>query len=125
MGIGRPRGGTNKYWTKEEKFKIVCRVINNYESLNSVAINEKISLSQLHTWITRYLDGGLENLENKRRPGNSMIKYQARNQLTKEEQLEYENMKLRIENERLKKGYMVKGSGQKKEFISINNENLK
>ena len=27
------------------------------------------------------------------------------------EKLEYENMKLRIENERLKKGYMMKGDG--------------
>ena len=31
--------------------------------------------------------------------------------LTKEEQLEYENMKLRIENELLKKGYLMKGDG--------------
>ena len=30
---------------------------------------------------------------------------------TKEEQLEYENMKLRIENELLKKGYLMKGDG--------------
>ena len=28
---------------------------------------------------------------------------------SKEEQLEYENMKLRIENELLKKGYLMKG----------------
>ena len=27
------------------------------------------------------------------------------------EKLQYENMKLRIENERLKKGYLVKGDG--------------
>ena len=31
--------------------------------------------------------------------------------LTKEEHLEYENMKLRIENELLKKGYLMKGDG--------------
>ena len=29
----------------------------------------------------------------------------------KEEELEYENMRLKIENERLKKGYIVKGDG--------------
>ena len=33
------------------------------------------------------------------------IKYSKRNELTPVEQLEYENMLLRIENERLKKGY--------------------
>jgi transposase-like protein len=125
VGKGRPKGGTNKYWTKEEKFKIVSRVINDYEGLQSVAIDEKISNSQLHIWIKRYLDGGLENLENKKKPGNPLTKYQAKKNLTKEEQLEYENMKLRIENERLKKGYIVKGVGRKKEYISINNKNLK
>lgn len=30
---------------------------------------------------------------------------------SREEKLEYENMRLRIENERLKKGYLVKGDG--------------
>ena len=30
---------------------------------------------------------------------------------TAQEKLEYEIMKLRIENERLKKGYLVKGDG--------------
>lgn len=30
---------------------------------------------------------------------------------SKEEELEYENMRLKIENERLKKGYIVKGDG--------------
>ena len=34
-----------------------------------------------------------------------------RKELTDMEKLEYENMKLRIENERLKKGYMMKGDG--------------
>ena len=47
------------------------------------------------------------------------------NLLTKEEQLEYENMKLRIENERLKKGYIVEGDGQIVVFSGSKNKNLK
>ena len=39
------------------------------------------------------------------------MKYSRRKTLTKEEELEYENMKLRIENELLKKGYLMKGDG--------------
>ena len=51
-------------------------------------------------------------LENKRKPGNPLAKiYSKKNFKNREEQLEYENMKLRIENERLKKGYLVKGDG--------------
>ena len=35
----------------------------------------------------------------------------TKNFKSREEELEYENMRLRIENERLKKGYLVKGDG--------------
>ena len=44
---------------------------------------------------------------------------------TREEELERENAKLKIEIERLKKGYYVKGVGQRKEYVSINNKNIK
>ena len=40
-----------------------------------------------------------------------MAKYANRKELSELEKLQYENMKLRIENERLKKGYLVKGDG--------------
>ena len=45
--------------------------------------------------------------------------------LNKEERLELENLKLRIENERLKKGYVVKGVGANKEFVTILDANMK
>ena len=38
-------------------------------------------------------------------------------ELTKEEQLEYENMKLRIENELLKKGFLMKEDGTIVKFM--------
>ena len=51
-------------------------------------------------------------LENKRKPGNPLAKiYNKKNFKNREEELEYENMKLKIENELLKKGYLVKGDG--------------
>jgi hypothetical protein len=45
--------------------------------------------------------------------------------LSREERLELENLKLRIENERLKKGYMVKGVGVSKEFVTTLDANTK
>ena len=39
------------------------------------------------------------------------MKYSRRKELSDLEKLEYENMRLRIENEWLKKGYMMKGDG--------------
>ena len=59
-------------------------------------------------WVIKYTKHGLKGLENKRKPGNPLSKYQNRKELTEIEKLEYENMKLRIENERLKKGYTSK-----------------
>ena len=54
----------------------------------------------------------MRGLENKRKPGNPLAKiYNKKNFKNREEELEYENMKLKIENELLKKGYLVKEDG--------------
>ena len=106
--MGRPKGGTNKYWSKEEKYKVILPVINLEISMTQRAKELQISKSMIIRWFNQYLEGGIEALENKRKPGNPLQKYQARKELSYVEQLEYENMKLRIENERLKKGYTTK-----------------
>lgn len=66
-----------------------------------------------------------KRVRNKIKPGNPLAKYQSKKQLTDLEKLEYENMKLKIENERLKKGYMVEGDGQIVIFNGSKNKNLK
>ena len=65
----------------------------------------------LRWWIIKYNKEGLDTLENKKKPGNPLSKFSNRKNLSNMEKLQYENMKLRIENERLKKGYLVKGDG--------------
>ena len=60
---------------------------------------------------------GMKGLKNKKKPGNPLAKYSIKRILSKEEQLEYENMKLRIENELLKKGYLMKGDGSIVKFM--------
>ena len=107
----RIRKGPNRYLSKDEKLRIIKRVVIDGESARQVALNEDISSGMLKNWIKKYLLNGEDSLENKRKPGNPLIKYSRRKELTPLEQLEYENMKLRIENERLKKGYMMKGDG--------------
>ena len=102
---GRPKGGKNREWSKEEKHRIIQRVLSGEKSRSEIIREEKISSSQLHYWIKAYDEKGIEGLENKRKPGNPLVKFQAKKTLTELEKLQYENMKLRIENERLKKGY--------------------
>ena len=122
---GRPKGGTNKYWTKEEKLTIVLDMINNEISIKAKARELKIHPSLTGRWMKEYLEKGEQTLEPKRKPGNPLCKYTNRKNLTEKEQMEYEIMKLRIENERLKKGYIVKGDGQKKQFIILKDKNSK
>lgn len=108
--MGRPKGvkneNPNRYWSREEKYEIVQLIISGEVSANDLArSNGMKSSGMLATWVKRFREGGIEALTNKRKPGNPMTRFQARKELTPMEQLEYENMKLRIENERLKKGY--------------------
>ena len=102
---------TNRYWSKEDKLKIINKVLINGISARQVAIQEDISDGMLCTWIKKYLEQGENALENKKKPGNPLTKYSRIKELNELEKLEYENMKLRIENERLKKGYMMKEDG--------------
>ena len=109
--MSRIRKEPNRYWSKEEKYKIVLKVVNDFRSTVDVAKEYDISQSMLSKWVRRYLKDGIEGLENQNEPGNPLMKYSVKKNLTDIEKLQYENMKLRIENERLKKGYLVKGDG--------------
>ena len=112
--MGRPKGISTpkRNWSKDYKLKAVKRVLDNHETAEDVRKELNINSGLLHNWIKKYLNEGEKGLENKIKPGNPLAKYQQKKELTGIEKLEYENMKLRIENERLKKGYVVKGDGQ-------------
>jgi len=107
--MGRPKGSIgnkpNRHWSKEDKYDYVKLIISGEAGIKQLARDNQISSGMLTTWVKKYQEGGIEALENKRKPGNPLSKYQSRKKLTPTEQLEYENMKLKIENERLKKGY--------------------
>ena len=115
----------NRYWSKSDKLKIVLEAISKENRPIEIAKKYDISKGMLSTWTTKYLLDGEDALENTKKPGNPLAKYHRRKELTPIEQLEYENMKLKIEIERLKKGYTVKGVGKNKEFVIINNKSSK
>ena len=107
---GRPKGSKNKYYSKEEKLKYVEQMLNG-RSCWEIEREEGISHSITNRWLNKYNEQGIKGLENQKKPGNPLCKYSNKKNLTDIEKLEYEIMKLRIENERLKKGYLVKGDG--------------
>lgn len=125
--MGRPKGSTskNRTWSKENKLVIVKMILEDNKTLLEVSKEFNVSTGMTHQWVKTYINLGEEGLEIKKKPGSIMAKYYRRKKLTDLEQLEFENLKLKIENERLKKGYLVKGVGKDKEFIPINKENMK
>ena len=79
-----------------------------------------ISETSLRKWITAYDVNGLEGLVEDEEL-RQLLKHTKANP---KDQLR-EIVTLRIENERLKKGYQVKGGGSKKEFVTIKDKNSK
>jgi transposase len=119
----RVRKEQNRYWSVEDKLKIIKEAMINGNRITGRKYD--ISYGLISNWIKKYETKGEDGLKNSKKPGNPLSKYAKRKSLSEMEQLEYENMKLRIENERLKKGYLVKGDGQTKQFISLKNRNFK
>lgn len=122
--MGRPKGGKNRKYSYEFKLKVVEDFLNNHLSLNEAANKYEIAEKRIRDWRELYYEGILKEGRIHNR-GNKFSALHTSKSLTKQERLELENLKLRIENERLKKGYQVKGGGVNKEYVSIYDKNIK
>ena len=115
--MGRIRREKNRTWLADDKLKIINENLINFKSTPQISKEYDISQGMIINWIKKYKQFGYEGLVNKKKPGNPLSKYNNKKDLTKEEQLEYENMKLRIENEMLKKGFLMKEDGMYVKFM--------
>lgn len=117
----------NNMRTAEEKKDIVLEMMN--DSPRKIAEKYGISRKLLYRWKAKYLENGtkgLESMTGKTSHGyNPTTGLRFKKNKTIEDQLKLENMQLKIEVERLKKGYLVKGVGIKKEYVTIKEENMK
>ena len=123
--MGRPKGGKNRKWSKEEKQRIVERYFSEGIGRKALVQEENITRSMLHQWITKYSEGGADALENKSKTGNKFSALWTSKSLSEEDRLRLIIQKQEIEIERLKKGYQVRGVGANKEFVIINDVNSK
>ena len=105
------KGQKFKQWAPEEKYKLIEPLLTMEKGSKIYSREIGINSGLLFAWVKKYREKGMEGLVNKKKPGNPLSKYSSKKNLTKEEQLEYENMKLRIENEMLKKGFLMKEDG--------------
>ena len=93
---------------------MIKEVIEGSLSTRDATKKYNVSKTNIFSWATKIQESGMEGLENSHKPGNPLVKFLRRKELTKIENLEYENMILRIENERLKRGYTSKEANQTK-----------
>ena len=108
--------------TPEEKEKLIFEYRNSGIGINRFAYLHDISRHLFWEWIKKYREQGIDGLKSntgKKATGRPKAK------LDQIEKLEQEILKLRIENERLKKGYFVKGDGARKEYVTSLEKNTK
>ena len=124
--MARPKGGKNRKWTNEERLKYVLMCEEEHIPVRTIVREEGISRGTLREWIRRYRSGGEEALNpEKLHPGNHFSALHTSKSLSENERLMLLVEKLQIENERLKKGYIVKGVGADKEFVTTKDLNSK
>lgn len=117
-------------YSKNERLEIGRRIYNQELSVKEAAIEYDVNWYTARDYMREFRDSNsLPPM--KRGPITSKASitranktYEDLDSLTKEELID-EVIKARIETERAKKGYAVKGGGQEKEFISLKNLNLK
>ena len=118
--MARPKGTKNIMRPPEEKEKIV--LFAKEHSLSEAERTFKIAKKTIQVWFKKYKNGGIEALKSKTGK-HGYLNYKKPK--TRLEELELENLKLKIEVSRLKKGYLLKGVGAKKEYVTIKNSNTK
>ena len=125
---GHPKGTKNNMRSPEEKERIVLRYLKGNMSICNLAKDEGVNDKTLGTWIHSYEKDGIEGLKSKTGRCGSGNPYSAlynKKNLIEVERLRLELAKKEVECERLKKGYLVKGVGQRKEYVTISKKNSK
>ena len=126
--MGRPKGTKNTMRSPEEKEQIVLKCINENMPYAKVGKEIGVSKSVVRKWVLAYQKSGLEGLKSKTGrcgSGNPYAALHNKKNLTEVERLRLELAKNEVECERLKKGYSVKGVGQRKEYVTISKKNSK
>ena len=114
--------------TPEEKERIVLEA--NERQVRRTAEAHGVDPRLLQRWIAKYRAAGVDGLKSqtgkgKHGGGNPLAGLRNKKNKTGEEELELEDLRLKIEVERLKKGYRVKGGGRGKEYVTTKGSNTK
>ena len=119
------KGQTRRVWTPEQKEEIVSKHLNEHVSVRTLEKEYHADRSMICKWVKKYIAEGESSFVHKGHPGNPFAALHVCKNLPEVERLRLMVAKLEIENERLKKGYLVKGVGAAKEFVTGKEKNSK
>lgn len=119
------KGQKKRVWTKEQKLEIISKHLNEHISAGALSKEYNAEKGMICRWIRNYSKYGEAAFNPKGHPGNPFAALHTSKTLTETERLRLQLAKLEIENERLKKGYQVKGVGANKVFASLKDANTK
>lgn len=117
----------NNMLKPEEKENIVKRYLSG-ESAIKLSKEYNFARRQIYHWVEKYQNNGINGLKSntgKNSNNHPHMGLHLRKPKNKIEELELELLKKDIEIARLKKGYTVKGVGQKREYVTTFNKNIK
>lgn len=120
------KGQKKQIWPKEQKLTIIKRYYEEHLSAGSLAKEYNADKSMICRWIRNYNQYGKTVFDSKKHgKGNPFSALHTSKSLTENDRLRLQLAKLEIENERLKKGYHVKGAGANKEFVTLRGASMK
>lgn len=123
--MGRPSGTNNTMRTAEEKEKLVLEYLHGKEGYRRIAENNDVHPSIFLKWVHKYREKGIEGLKSKTGKHSNPKCGRYNRKKSEIEKLKEQLLKKEIEIMRLKKGYLVKGVGAKKEYVTTLDMNIK
>ena len=112
------KGQNKQVWTPEQKAEIVYKHLNDHISVRTLEKEYHADRSMICKWVKKYIAEGESSFVHKGHPGNPFAALHVSKNLSEVERLRLTVAKLEVENERLKKGYLAKGVGASKEFVT-------
>lgn len=105
--MGRPKGGTNRRWTTEEKVRLIEEYYKAEIGYKVFAQEHGIAHSLFGVWLKKYQEGGMEALYHSRRkiPENSLQLQEASKEILQlkliiaNQQIEIEELKQKLKAE--------------------------
>lgn len=121
--MSRPKGTKNVMRSPEQKLAILREFFDSGWNASLICKKHNIAQSTLRKWRSLFEQGGLPALSSN--TGKSSGNFKGRPKVSNEDILKRQIRDLEIEVARLKKGYLVKGVGQKKVFVTSLDQNMK